>query len=174
MRAGLILLLACLATPLGAQFQQGTRIRVEAPSILRKKLIGDFMGVKSDTMLVGVRSIGSRPDTTASMVHVFVPTAAIRSIDVRMPGSVESSMERGAKTGLITGLIVSTVFVSFVALTEEDDPPKANNPMCGTRGGKVACAALQGGVLTVVGTVFGMVVGVATRPERWVRMEVRW
>ena len=150
MRAVTLILAVSLLVPFaGVQAQgppslaPGTRIRVTAPGAGANKLVGTFVGARTDTLLVRTRP-GWTPQS--------IPLASVTRLD----------MSRGRKSlagaGAGIGGVIGAVSGAVVGAASCADAFLADPAQCALAGGLVVGAG---------GALLGAVVGALGKTDRW-------
>lgn len=158
------LLLMLLAVPVVARAQlvsvtPGARVRVDAPSISTKLMKGTLVATSAETLLVDVptRNGGTATEQTKRWA---IPTQSLRQLDVSSGQSHANGAKRGAKTGLLIGVLYTAA-----ALATEAGSGYASEGQWGA-----GTALAFGAAFTVASTTLGAAIGSAFSVERWKRV----
>lgn len=125
----------------------GARVRVTAPDVAKRPIIGQVLNVFPDTLLIAISPEASRD----------VPFASIRTLEVSRGRQRERGFLRGAAIGLGVSLALETIAIVY----------DKRNPGEGA-GMSLIIPVLVMPVLTVSGGLIGAKHG----PDRWEAVEI--
>ncbi len=145
-----VIFLTAVANPLTAQersIEPGARVRIKAPTLSKRPIVGTFEGVRDSILLVR----GNRA-TTATEIRL----GQIERLDVSQ--GKKSNAGAGALAGLLSGAALGAGF-GLVAC--------GSGSGCEDFGGTGTIALFTGAIGAGGGLLLGVIIGAATQSDRW-------
>jgi len=149
---------AARATAGAARFgQAGTKVRVWAPAVSEKPVVGYLREVRGDTLYLGSSKLGGRP--------IALPLASVTAAQVSR-GKAPWGKLAGAALGVVAGGTIGAQIASAGHDECESTPCTLGDAIHAAASESAAGGAgfLIGGL---VGGVLGAAIGGALTPERW-------
>jgi hypothetical protein len=131
----------------GVPVDSGARVRITAPDVARRPIIGQVLTVFPDTLLIQVSPESARD----------VPLASIRVLEVSRGRQRERGFWRGAAIGLGVSLAIETI-----ALVHDNRNP----------GEGVGMSFIIPVLVAPVLTLGGGLIGASRGPDRWEAVEI--
>jgi hypothetical protein len=157
-----LLLFSILAAPASAQLltvAPGTRVRVTAPSVSMRSIVGTLVESARDSLLVAVPDRRAGQDIPSSTLRIWVQRSQLDRVEI----SYGRSGWTGAKRGALFGVAGASIIWMAAAIGAIDSGPE------GLQFGPIEGTMLISAFIVPPAALAGALIG----GEKWTRVYVR-